>query len=67
MIHSRYVDLVNLMTYDMYGSWDSVTGHNAPLHKGEGDENVAKEALFTVDVALDYWLQQGEAINYSYL
>ncbi|XP_034825961.1 chitinase-3-like protein 1 isoform X1 [Maniola hyperantus] len=56
---TQYVDLVNLMTYDMYGAWDSVTGHNAPLHKGQGDENVPKENVFTVDVALEYWLQQG--------
>ncbi|CAH2239666.1 probable chitinase 2 [Pararge aegeria] len=56
---TQYVDYVNLMTYDMYGAWDSVTGHNAPLHKGQGDENVARENVFTVDLALEYWLQQG--------
>lgn len=48
------------MTYDMYGSWDPVTGHNSPLHKGEGDEEAAKEDVFTVDVALDYWLTEGK-------
>ncbi|CAH2239667.1 jg12443 [Pararge aegeria aegeria] len=56
---TQYVDYVNLMTYDMNGSWDSVTGHNAPLHKGQGDENVAKQNVFTVDLSLEYWLQQG--------
>ncbi|XP_023936024.1 chitinase-3-like protein 1 [Bicyclus anynana] len=56
---TQYVDFVNLMTYDMYGAWDSVTGHNAPLHKGLGDENVAKENVFTVDLAVEWWLQQG--------
>ncbi|CAH2098230.1 unnamed protein product [Euphydryas editha] len=55
----QYLDLVNMMAYDMHGAWDTKTGHNAPLHKGEGDENVAREDLNTVDVALEYWLGQG--------
>ncbi|CAG4980791.1 unnamed protein product [Colias eurytheme] len=55
----QYLDLVGLMTYDMYGPWDTVTGHNSPLHKGEGDEHVARENLNTVDVAVEYWLSQG--------
>lgn len=58
--YNRYLDLVNLMTYDMHGAWDPITGHNAPLHKGEGDENIASEDLNTVDVALRYWLGQGK-------
>ncbi|KAM3962177.1 chitinase-3-like protein 1 [Aphomia sociella] len=56
---SQYLDIISVMAYDMYGAWDAVTGHNAPLHKGEGDEGVAKETLYTVDVALNYWLKQG--------
>ena len=32
MINFRYVDMLNLMTYDMHGgSFDDITGHNAPL------------------------------------
>lgn len=50
------------MAYDMYGPWDSVTGHNAPLHKGEGDENIPKESVYSVDVALEFWLSQGNSI-----
>ena len=31
-IFFRYVDMLNLMTYDMHGgSFDDKTGHNAPL------------------------------------
>jgi chitinase len=30
-----YVDWFNVMTYDMSGSWDPLTGHHAPLHKTE--------------------------------
>ncbi|XP_068624056.1 acidic mammalian chitinase-like [Battus philenor] len=56
---SKYLDHIGLMTYDMYGPWDPVTGHNSPLHKGEGDDNVPKEQLNTVDVAVEYWLRNG--------
>ena len=28
----RYLDYVSVMTYDYYGSWDNVTGINAPLY-----------------------------------
>lgn len=55
------------MTYDMYGAWDSVTGHNAPLHKGEGDENSIKDDLYTVDVALQFWLDHGWFYLYFYI
>ncbi|XP_038217897.1 chitinase-3-like protein 1 [Zerene cesonia] len=56
---AQYLDLLGLMTYDMYGPWDTVTGHNSPLHKGEGDEHEIRENLNTVDVAVEYWLTQG--------
>jgi GH18 family chitinase len=30
----RYLDFINVMTYDMHGPWDMVTGHNAPVFPG---------------------------------
>ncbi|XP_013168690.1 PREDICTED: probable chitinase 2 [Papilio xuthus] len=56
---SKYLDHIGLMTYDLYGPWDPVTGHNSPLHKGEGDGNIPREQLYTVDVALEYWIKSG--------
>jgi chitinase len=29
----QYVDYIQLMTYDIHGSWDSMTGMNAPLYR----------------------------------
>ncbi|NJE76965.1 glycosyl hydrolase family 18 protein [Thermococcus sp. ES12] len=29
---SRYLDSINVMTYDYHGAWESITGHNAPLY-----------------------------------
>ncbi|AHL22682.1 glycosyl hydrolase family 18 protein [Thermococcus nautili] len=29
---SKYLDSINVMTYDYHGAWENVTGHNAPLY-----------------------------------
>ncbi|ASJ17008.1 hypothetical protein A3L04_07955 [Thermococcus chitonophagus] len=30
---SKYLDFINVMTYDYIGPWSPVTGHNAPLYR----------------------------------
>ena len=34
---SQSLDIINLMTYDFYGAFDSKTNHNAPLYKPDDD------------------------------
>jgi len=45
------VDIINLMSYDFFGSWDAVANHNAPLHNP-----VQGDATFNVDSAVSYLL-----------
>ena len=45
------------MTYDFFGGWSNVTGHNAPLYKPLNATGLLEE--FTVQYAVDYWLQKG--------
>ncbi|XP_023723097.2 acidic mammalian chitinase [Cryptotermes secundus] len=49
----KYLDFINVMTYDLHGPWDPVTGHNAPLYAGSNDDGL------TVDAAIQYWINQG--------
>lgn len=32
------LDFINLMTYDIYGAWDPISGHNTPLFPSAGSE-----------------------------
>jgi chitinase len=56
---SKYLDFINLMTYDLHGSWEGVTGHNAPLY-ARSDES-AEDQTLNVDYAVKYWLSLGAA------
>lgn len=49
------LDWMNLMSYDFHGSWDPITGHNAPLTVGPKDT----AAGFSVSDAVDAYLATG--------
>lgn len=55
---SQYLDLINLMTYDLHGSWEATTGCNAPLYATAADELKAGYPL-SVSWAVNYWLEKG--------
>nr|KAG5697168.1 hypothetical protein BaRGS_002177 [Batillaria attramentaria] len=50
-------DFINLMTYDLHGAWDDVTGHNSPLYAGSWE--TGKDRYLNLDWAAQYWVQQG--------
>ena len=35
---SKYLDIINVMTYDFHGHWDKKTGHVAPLYYHPEDD-----------------------------
>ena len=40
VLFSRYLDFINLMSYDLHGSWDSTVGHNAPLRSSDFNDDL---------------------------
>jgi len=47
-------DFINLMSYDLHGSWESFTGHNSPLYTETGGNQ-----KLSVDYAVNLWLDRG--------
>ena len=47
-------DILNLMTYDLHGNWDKVTGHHTAM---VGDDKL------TVPFAAQYWIDKGFPAN----
>ncbi|KAM4860796.1 chitotriosidase-1 [Thomomys bottae] len=54
---AQSLDFINLMTYDLHGSWEKVTGHHSPLYKRQGGRGA--NADLNVDAAVQLWLQKG--------
>lgn len=53
----QYVDFVNIMTYDFYGSWESTTGHASALMDPSGQNQ------FSVDSAVNIHMNNGVPAN----
>ncbi|XP_068121620.1 acidic mammalian chitinase-like [Hyperolius riggenbachi] len=56
---SQYLDLINVMTYDLRGSWEGFTGEDSPLYQGPADQG--GYIYFNVDYAMNYWKNNGAA------
>lgn len=54
---SQALDFINLMSYDFFGAWDTITGLNAPLYAANNDANGRE--TFNLDYAARYWVQGG--------
>ena len=46
----RYLHFINVMTYDLHGDWDKVTGENAPLYAGSADRTAYQRKLSVVRI-----------------
>lgn len=54
---TNYLDLFNVMTYDMHGEWDNFADHHAPLFKRPFDE--AETEHLHVDGAMSHLIKRG--------
>jgi chitinase len=54
---SKYLDFINVMTYDFHGQWEKKIGHNAPLYALESASGYQKK--LTVDFSAREWVKKG--------
>lgn len=47
---AKSLDFINLMTYDLHGSWDKTTGHHTAMYGAD---------KLTVNYAVEYWMKGG--------
>jgi len=55
---SLSLDFISMMTYDLHGAWDDVTGFNAPLYATDEDTEKYKYPL-SISWAVEYWVDHG--------
>ncbi|KAK6643069.1 hypothetical protein RUM43_004572 [Polyplax serrata] len=54
---SKYLDFINVMTYDFHGQWERQVGHNSPLYSLDSATSYQKK--LTVDYSAREWVKQG--------
>ncbi|XP_043594466.1 probable chitinase 10 isoform X2 [Bombus pyrosoma] len=55
----KYLDWINVMTYDYHGYWEDKTGHVAPLYRNPDEQTKYLNVNFTII----HWLEQGVPSN----
>ncbi|CAH1794779.1 unnamed protein product [Owenia fusiformis] len=58
---AQELDFINLMSYDLHGAWENVTGHNSPLYSRPGES--VEEAQLNIQWVTEYWLAGGCPAN----
>ncbi|XP_045191898.2 chitinase-3-like protein 1 [Mercenaria mercenaria] len=51
------LDFINLMAYDLHGSWDKTTGENSPLYPSSKDSGDRRQ--LNMNWAANYWAKKG--------
>lgn len=54
---AKYLHFINLMAYDLHGSWDHVTGQNAPLYASSKES--PNFSQLNVDAVVKNWIAKG--------
>ncbi|XP_076235082.1 chitinase-3-like protein 1 [Calliopsis andreniformis] len=54
---SKYLDFINIMTYDFNGNWNHYTGMNSPLYPGPKDDSYQR--TLNINAIVEYWLSHG--------
>lgn len=54
---SRFVDFINIMSYDYHGSWENTTAHSSPLFAGRNEKD--NERYFNTAWSAIYWVKKG--------
>lgn len=52
------VDFINVMTYDLHGPWEKMTGINGAMYAGPADHSATQKQL-NVDACVKFWLSAG--------
>lgn len=52
---NQYIDYVNVMTYDLHGTWEAYTNYNAPLYS----EDPLRPNNISVDKSMKEWVATG--------
>ena len=56
---SRHLSFINVMTYDLHGSWDSRADHHAPLHRRDHDDwptlTTVDNIYYLLDIHMQDW------------
>ncbi|WP_304943097.1 glycosyl hydrolase family 18 protein [Vallitalea guaymasensis] len=47
-LYAQYVDFINVMTYDMHGAWEGITGHQSPMYFDTNAENAYRSYFQTL-------------------
>ncbi|MCB5197426.1 chitinase C-terminal domain-containing protein [Deefgea sp. H3-26] len=62
----KYLDYVNIMTYDLHGAWNHFVGHNAALYDTGKDNEIADAKIYSGGDAHYYNSQGYLNIDWSY-